>query len=412
MFVLVEMVDTVRIPPWQFERKLNDSIAEELNKKLANKVVYNVGLCICLFDITKLEDAYVFPGDGASHTKVHFRYVVFHPFLDEILIGKIKGCSPEGVHVSLGFFDDILIPPESLQQPAKFLHLICPRSTALPVRPTRAAGPPCLHLHRGCQAWFQLTSLRSPPSEAPDRPAAAPQLTSEGLALRVQGWLRSLFAGSPIVPVPTRALLHWGGCFCGCAPRLLTGRDPILSQLCPRCPAGDLAPSDEAEQVWVWEYETEEGAHDLYMDIGEEVRFRVVDESFVDTSPTGPSSAEASSSSEELPKKEAPYTLMVSCPDETWGREDPAGIHQRAGPGPPLLVDEQLALRCEHGPCPALGKEAQLALKTTATGSDEERRGAACTLPGCPLPCLSQSYPSATVPTDFCPLVTAKTFNK
>ncbi|EDL04551.1 polymerase (RNA) III (DNA directed) polypeptide H, isoform CRA_e [Mus musculus] len=112
MFVLVEMVDTVRIPPWQFERKLNDSIAEELNKKLANKVVYNVGLCICLFDITKLEDAYVFPGDGASHTKVHFRYVVFHPFLDEILIGKIKGCSPEGVHVSLGFFDDILIPPD------------------------------------------------------------------------------------------------------------------------------------------------------------------------------------------------------------------------------------------------------------------------------------------------------------
>ncbi|KAK1341658.1 hypothetical protein QTO34_018075 [Cnephaeus nilssonii] len=177
MFVLVEMVDTVRIPPWQFERKLNDSIAEELNKKLANKVVYNVGLCICLFDITKLEDAYVFPGDGASHTKVHFRYVVFHPFLDEILIGKIKGCSPEGVH---GFFDDILIPPESLQQPAKF---------------------------------------------------------------------------------------------------------------------------DDAEQ---------EGAHDLYMDTGEEIRFRVVDESFVDTSPTGPSSAEVASTSEEPPKKEAPYTLVGS----------------------------------------------------------------------------------------------------
>lgn len=63
--------------------------------------------------------------------------------------------------------------------------------------------------------------------------------------------------------------------------------------------------------MWVWEYETEEGAHDLYMDTGEEIRFRVVDESFVDTSPTGPSSAEATSSSEELPRKEAPYTLMV-----------------------------------------------------------------------------------------------------
>ncbi|XP_068278631.1 DNA-directed RNA polymerase III subunit RPC8-like isoform X1 [Nyctibius grandis] len=124
MFVLAEMTDTVRIPPWQFERKLTESIAEELNKKLANKVVYNVGLCICLYDITKLEDSYIFPGDGASHTKVHFRYVVFHPFLDEILIGQIKSCSQDGVHVSIGFFDDIVIPPESLQQPAKFYPLV------------------------------------------------------------------------------------------------------------------------------------------------------------------------------------------------------------------------------------------------------------------------------------------------
>ncbi|OXB57038.1 hypothetical protein ASZ78_000607 [Callipepla squamata] len=255
MFVLVEMTDTVRIPPWQFERKLNESIAEELNKKLANKVVYNVGLCICLYDITKLEDSYIFPGDGASHTKVHFRYVVFHPFLDEILVGEIKSCSQDGVHgklhlltlgteelqcswgyrgvrhchavcvsclkaVSIGFFDDIVIPPESLQQPAKLL---------------------------GC-CWRQ----------------------NAGFATCIGG-----------VPFPSLAL--------GVA-------------------------SDEAEQVWVWEYETEEGAHDLYMDIGEEIRFRVVDETFVDTSPTGPSSAEASTSSaiEEVQKKEAPYTLVVT----------------------------------------------------------------------------------------------------
>ncbi|XP_017572821.1 DNA-directed RNA polymerase III subunit RPC8 isoform X1 [Pygocentrus nattereri] len=199
MFLVVEMVDTVRIPPWNFHRQLNEAVAEELNKKLANKVVYNVGLCICLYDITKLEDSYIFPGDGASHTKVHFRYVVFHPFLDEILVGKIKYCSQEGVYVTLGFFDDILIPPESLQQPAKF---------------------------------------------------------------------------------------------------------------------------DEAEQVWVWEYETDEGTHDLYMDQGEEIRFRVVDELFLDTSPTGPttdpeppansSTAPTAATDDSAQKKEAPYTLMAS----------------------------------------------------------------------------------------------------
>ncbi|XP_015449033.1 DNA-directed RNA polymerase III subunit RPC8 isoform X2 [Pteropus alecto] len=237
MFVLVEMVDTVRTPPWQFERKLNDSIAEELNKKLANKVVYNVGLCICLFDITKLEDAYVFPGDGASHTKVHFRYVVFHPFLDEILIGKIKGCSPEGVH-------------ESLQQPAKF---------------------------------------------------------------------------------------------------------------------------DEAEQVWVWEYETEEGAHDLYMDTGEEIRFRVVDESFVDTSPSGPSSAEATASSEELPKKEAPYTLVVRDPSVSR-----AWAFFPGGPAASPGLDSGLVRR-PH-PSPPGGA------MTTACAQGSWRAGAESALPACLLP--------------------------
>uniref|UniRef100_A0A4W5RY89 DNA-directed RNA polymerase subunit n=1 Tax=Hucho hucho TaxID=62062 RepID=A0A4W5RY89_9TELE len=181
MFVAVEMVDTVRIPPWNFQRQFNDAIAEELNKKLANKVVYQVGLCICLYDITKLEDSYIFPGDGASHTKVHFRYVVFHPFLDEILVGKIKYCSQEGLsdrHFSL--------------------------------------------------LYFQY---------------------------------------------------------------------------------------DEAEQVWVWEYETDEGAHDLYMDQGEDIRFRVTDEVFLDTSPTGPSAAAtdtpgAPGAEEGGQKKEAPYTLL------------------------------------------------------------------------------------------------------
>ena len=42
MFVLAKLKDTVRIPPWKFKRKLNDAIADELNRKLANKVNFNV----------------------------------------------------------------------------------------------------------------------------------------------------------------------------------------------------------------------------------------------------------------------------------------------------------------------------------------------------------------------------------
>ena len=90
MYVLAEMRDIVSIKPWQFDQDLKLVIEDELNKKFANKVIYQLGLCVALFDILKIEDSYIFPGDGSSHTRVTFRYVIFRPFLDEVLVGKYK----------------------------------------------------------------------------------------------------------------------------------------------------------------------------------------------------------------------------------------------------------------------------------------------------------------------------------
>ena len=52
--------------------------------------------------------------------KVIFRMVVFRPKVEEILVGRIKSCSREGVQISLGFYDEIFVGPESLQHPARF----------------------------------------------------------------------------------------------------------------------------------------------------------------------------------------------------------------------------------------------------------------------------------------------------
>ena len=102
MFVLAKLQDVVRIPPWQFDKPLTDAITEELNRKLSNRVLYSVGLCIALHDITKLEESFILPGDGASHSKTTFRYVVFRPYVDEVLTGKIKSCSSDGVQGEKG----------------------------------------------------------------------------------------------------------------------------------------------------------------------------------------------------------------------------------------------------------------------------------------------------------------------
>ncbi|CAH0385081.1 unnamed protein product [Bemisia tabaci] len=186
MFVIVELKDVVRTPPAVFNKKLDETTAGHLNSKLANKVITNVGLCIALFDILKMGDSFIFPGDGASHTKVEFRFIVFRPFIDEIIVGKIKSCSKDGVCVTLGFFDDIMIPSTSLQHPSRF---------------------------------------------------------------------------------------------------------------------------DEMEQVWVWQFDNDGDTHDLFMDIGESIRFRVVTEVFVETSPvTCPEKMEVSTE----PESKVPYSIIGS----------------------------------------------------------------------------------------------------
>lgn len=87
MFILSEMKDVVHVKPWYFNHDLYNVIEDELNKKFANKVIYQLGLCIALFDIKEIGDSSILPGDGSSHTKVLFRFVIFRPFIDEIIVG-------------------------------------------------------------------------------------------------------------------------------------------------------------------------------------------------------------------------------------------------------------------------------------------------------------------------------------
>ena len=56
MYVLAEMRDIVHVKPWQFDQDLRIVVEDELNKKYANKVIYELGLCIALFDISKISN--------------------------------------------------------------------------------------------------------------------------------------------------------------------------------------------------------------------------------------------------------------------------------------------------------------------------------------------------------------------
>ncbi|KAG8663350.1 DNA-directed RNA polymerase III subunit RPC8 isoform X2 [Manihot esculenta] len=118
MFYLSLIEHTLRLPPSLLSLPLQDAIKQELENTFLDKVIANLGLCISVYDIRKLEGGFIFPGDGASTYVVEFRMVVFRPFVGEIIAAKLKESNKDGLRLSLGFFDDIYVPAHRLPNPS------------------------------------------------------------------------------------------------------------------------------------------------------------------------------------------------------------------------------------------------------------------------------------------------------
>jgi DNA-directed RNA polymerase III subunit RPC8 len=56
--------DTVGIHPAKFGVPPEQAIISEINTKYANRVLHDVGLCVCVFDISEAGEGKVRYGDG------------------------------------------------------------------------------------------------------------------------------------------------------------------------------------------------------------------------------------------------------------------------------------------------------------------------------------------------------------
>ncbi|MCJ1351875.1 MAG: DNA-directed RNA polymerase III subunit rpc25 [Icmadophila ericetorum] len=122
MFILTEIQDLVQITPEDFEKRSIEAVEDNLNAKYSNKVIQNIGLCICVYDIEKASDGLIGHGTGIVNVNVTFRNIVFRPFKGEILLGKIGTSSEWGIKIQLDFFEDILVPP-NLMFPGSYFNV-------------------------------------------------------------------------------------------------------------------------------------------------------------------------------------------------------------------------------------------------------------------------------------------------
>jgi len=124
MFILLKLEDTVRVPPTELtllEKDLMACLRSEIHAKYANKIISDQGLVIGVHSILSHNAPQIYPGDGGAYVRVRFRVIVFQPFESEILVGTIKHVSALGLFVSVGFFDWIVISPENMPSPSRWV---------------------------------------------------------------------------------------------------------------------------------------------------------------------------------------------------------------------------------------------------------------------------------------------------
>ncbi|SPO36008.1 related to RPC25 - DNA-direcred RNA polymerase III, 25 KD subunit [Pseudozyma flocculosa] len=210
MFVLSELEDTIAVHPNHFGMPTIQAVSDQINRKFANKILQDVGLCISLFDISSCSEGRVRWGDGLLYHKVTFRLIVFRPFTNQVLVGKIKSSDETGIRVTMGFFDDIYIPAPHIPAPSAFDHQERAFFWLFEARTPRLQRiRSSLRQRREC-TWIRAsssgsassrTSSTTPNPAHPPGPTRAGVHTSILIAAKLQRKTRGL---TTLLPAPSR----------------------------------------------------------------------------------------------------------------------------------------------------------------------------------------------------------------
>ncbi|ELP90416.1 DNA-directed RNA polymerase III subunit RPC8, putative [Entamoeba invadens IP1] len=108
MYIVTQFTDSFKVIP----EKLNHVIAcliDAINLKYQNKMIEGKGIGVTLYDIIKISDGVIVNGTGNVFYDITFNFVVFSPFVNELIQGKVLRSLATGIQVTLDFTDSIFI---------------------------------------------------------------------------------------------------------------------------------------------------------------------------------------------------------------------------------------------------------------------------------------------------------------
>jgi len=108
LFKLINMEDTIRIPPETFGKPLDAVGYQQVKARYEGVVDEVLGYVIAVLNAKVSPVGKIIPGDGATYHKVNFSLLTFYPLLQEIIEGEVVEIADFGAFVRIGPVDALL----------------------------------------------------------------------------------------------------------------------------------------------------------------------------------------------------------------------------------------------------------------------------------------------------------------
>ena len=108
MYRIIQMSDTVRIPPERMTEDLGDTISELVQKSFEGRLNKVHGITVLTTNVKPMGDGQVIHGDGAIYQKVGFDALVFKPDNQEVVDGIVAEVVEFGAFVHIGPLDALV----------------------------------------------------------------------------------------------------------------------------------------------------------------------------------------------------------------------------------------------------------------------------------------------------------------
>ena len=105
MFKVVEVEDSVRVPPEKFDMELEDSIGESIQERFEGVFSPDLGIVLNMESIEEVGEGKVIPEDGGVYYPVRFKLLIYMPEEHEVTLGEVVDITEFGAFVRIGPVD-------------------------------------------------------------------------------------------------------------------------------------------------------------------------------------------------------------------------------------------------------------------------------------------------------------------